>query len=95
MSAKKIIIGLLIASAVGGGIYLYKKKHPTTKTGYINAIIANSNSYVINPDAKNIMKSYNEDYLKAWYLALEAGEPAFAVDGIMYRTQGGTKVMFR
>lgn len=86
---KKGLIVVLIVAACGFGYYQYSKsKGKKSKLDYAKNIVLKG-KYLSGVDA---LMSFDEDFLKAWSSAVDAGSETFDYGGRKINTQGGRAV---
>lgn len=75
-------VGIYIAAAYGG--YMI---YTNTKMYYIKQL-AKMGKLTFD----NKYKTFDKDFLKAWYRGAKLGGASFLYNGAKYNTQGGTKI---
>ncbi len=90
------LIVVLVVAALGAGAYFIIKSRKSsgaakTKVEKVNAIIADPKSGTQGSDYFNMI-GFGDDYITAWYTALQAVQPYFMLGGHKYNTVGGKSV---
>lgn len=94
-TTKHGVIVVLILIAVSGGIYYYFSRHrKVSKDEMIDAIITNPKALIADDyvTATAEMTRMGDDYIKAWYDALQANKEVFQLGNVTYHTGGGRGV---
>ena len=87
------LVVVLVFAAIGAGAYFYIKSKKgsgvaKTKVEKVNAIIADPKSGTTGGDYFSLV-GFGDDYISAWYAALQAVQPYFMLNGHKYNTVGG------
>jgi hypothetical protein len=78
-----IVVALIVSSAYGA--YIYFTPNKLAKVTYLI-----NNNY--SQGTPNVLMTFGDDYINAWYKAAKAGQAAFILSGKTYHTLGGTAV---
>ena len=88
---KKGIIVSIAVIAITASVIYYTNRAKKDKAWYAAKIAADPRAGITTPDAAATIAGYDDQYVRAWYDAIQNNQPTFSVRGLMYNTMGGRR----
>lgn len=81
------LLAIFVKNELSKRSSVYDSGTPSSKDDYINIIINSKNA-----SNAQTLKTFEDDYVRAWADAVVQLKPTFVHKGVIYRVKGGTRV---